>query len=78
VGFTVEQITAGVDGAAVGAYVNDDGKRFDDIELICRSGSKLESFIARKPSPARVAPLRPNDAIARANRWQQGYPEEAA
>ncbi len=33
--------------AARAAFVNDDGKRFDDFELIFRNGSKLESFIQR-------------------------------
>jgi hypothetical protein len=46
-GYTVEQIRTGIDGAARGAFVNDSGKRFDDLELICRTGSKLESFIDR-------------------------------
>lgn len=46
-GYTEEQIRTAIDGAARAAYVNDAGKRFDDIELICRNGSKLESFIDR-------------------------------
>jgi hypothetical protein len=46
-GYTVEQIRQAIDGAACGAFVNEAGKRFDDIELICRSGSKLESFVER-------------------------------
>lgn len=49
-GYTPEQIRDAIDGAQRGAFVNDDGKRFDDLELICRSGSKLESFIARAPA----------------------------
>lgn len=47
-GYTVEQVRAGIEGAARAAFVNEDGKRFDDLELICRSGSKLESFMGRK------------------------------
>jgi len=46
-GYTVEQIKQAIDGAAVGAFTNDSGHRFDDIELICRNGTKLESFIER-------------------------------
>ena len=46
-GYTAEQIRSAIDGAAVGAYVDERGKRHDDIELICRNGSKLESFIDR-------------------------------
>lgn len=46
-GYTPEQIRVAIDGAAKAAFVNDQGKRFDDLELICRTGSKLESFIDR-------------------------------
>lgn len=46
-GYTVDDLKAAVDGAAVGAFVNEQGRRFDDIELICRGGSKVEAFQAR-------------------------------
>jgi hypothetical protein len=46
-GYTVDQIRAAIDGAAEHAFVNEEGKRFDDLELICRNGSKLEDFIGR-------------------------------
>jgi len=47
-GYSEADIRAGIDGAAVAAHVNDEtGQRYDDITLICRNGSKLESFIAR-------------------------------
>lgn len=46
-GYTPEQIREAIDGAARAAFVNDEGRRFDDIELVCRNGSKLEDFIAR-------------------------------
>lgn len=54
-GYTVEQIRQAIDGAANRAFVNADGLKFDDIELICRNGAKVELFIARaaaKPPPA--------------------------
>lgn len=54
-GFTVAQLQAAVDGASVGAFVKD-GRRYDDLELICRDEVKLESFIARwehAPPPLR-------------------------
>ena len=51
-GYTAEQVRAAIDGAARAAFTNDAGKRFDDIELICRNGSKLESFIDRTAKPA--------------------------
>lgn len=46
-GYSEADIRSAIDGAAVAAYVNEDGHRYDDIMLICRNGSKLESFIAR-------------------------------
>lgn len=56
-GYTVADIRQAIDGAARGAFVNDKGKRFDDIELICRAGSKLEDFMGRM----NVTPLRNGD-----------------
>lgn len=45
-GYSAAEIRKAVDGAKHGAF-EDNGKRFDDIELICRNGTKLEDFIAR-------------------------------
>jgi hypothetical protein len=50
-GGTPEEIRTAIEGAARAAHVNDQGQRFDDIELICRNRSKLESFIARAALP---------------------------
>ncbi|MEW6212726.1 MAG: hypothetical protein AB1631_30655 [Acidobacteriota bacterium] len=49
-GYTLEQIKRGIDGCAASSFhrgENDTHTLFDDLELICRSGSKLEGFIAR-------------------------------
>ncbi len=46
-GYTEAEIRKAIDGASVAAYVNDDGVKYDDLTLICRNGSKLESFISR-------------------------------
>jgi hypothetical protein len=46
-GYTVEFIKQAIDGAAVAPFVNEQGRRFDDLELICRNGTKLESFAGR-------------------------------
>lgn len=46
-GYTAEQVRTAIDGAAVGAFVDERGKRHDDLTLICRNGSKLEDFIGR-------------------------------
>jgi biotin operon repressor len=51
-GYTPEQIRTAIDGAARAAFVADNGKRFDDLELICRTGAKLEDFIERAALPA--------------------------
>lgn len=46
-GYSEAEIRKAIDGAAVAAYVNDEGHKYDDLTLICRNGSKLESFINR-------------------------------
>lgn len=47
-GYSEADIRSAIDGAARAAHVNEDtGQKYDDITLICRNGSKLESFIAR-------------------------------
>jgi hypothetical protein len=46
-GYTIEFIKQAIDGAAVAPFVNERGRRFDDLELICRNGTKLESFAGR-------------------------------
>lgn len=59
-GYSEEDIRRAIDGAAHGAFVNEQGKRFDDIELICRNGSKLESFMDRAGNvrqPSRISLL---------------------
>lgn len=60
-GRTVEEIKLAIDGAASDAHTKDNGKRFDDIELICRNGTKFEDFRERgeravaKPTAADAA-----------------------
>jgi biotin operon repressor len=52
-GYTPQQIRTAIDGAARAPFVSpDNGKRFDDVELICRTGAKLEDFIGRASLPA--------------------------
>lgn len=46
-GYTAADIRKAIDGAKHSAFENDTGKRFDDLELICRNGTKLEQFIER-------------------------------
>lgn len=46
--YSEAEIKCAIDGAAAAAYVSkDSGKKFDDLELICRNGGKLEDFIDR-------------------------------
>lgn len=46
-GFSEAEIRKAIDGAAADAFVSPSGQRHDDLTLICRNASKLESFIAR-------------------------------
>ena len=57
-GYTPEQIRTAIDGAAQAAFVGENGKRYDDLELICRTGSKLEDFIERAGTQRDDAGLR--------------------
>lgn len=53
-GYTVEQIKLAIDGCANDKFSmgqNDRGKPFNDLELICRDGVKLESFWHIEKSP---------------------------
>ncbi len=46
-GYTVEQIKSAIDGCKSSSFhmgANNDGKVYDDLELICRTGEKLEGF----------------------------------
>lgn len=51
-GYTEHQILQGIEGAAKRPTVSDAGQVYDDLALICRSGEKLDSFIARADLPA--------------------------
>jgi hypothetical protein len=64
-GYTEAEIRSAIDGAAVGAFEKD-GRRFDDIELICRNGSKLESFIGRTGAPVDLTAARRRAAFRKA------------
>jgi hypothetical protein len=47
-GYTTDQLRAAVDGCGASSFHqgdNERGHRYDDITLICRSGSKVEQFI---------------------------------
>ncbi len=53
-GYTVDQIKEAVDGCALTPHnmgSNDRGEKFNDIELICRTGTNVERFIANNRSP---------------------------
>lgn len=53
-GYTVEQLKAAVDGCRASPHhrgQNDAGAVYDDLELICRNGGKVESFVAKQPVP---------------------------
>jgi len=58
-GYSLDAIRSAIDGAATAAFVNEQGKRFDDLELICRNGGKLEDFMGRASSKPAGAPPMP-------------------
>lgn len=50
-GYTEEQIKQAIDGCRASSWhmgENPNGKQYNDLELICRNGAKLESFMAAK------------------------------
>ena len=70
-GYSVEQIKQAIDGCSRSPFhmgENKDNKRYDDIELICRNGEKLESFIAEYSKPASPQSQREQEA----NDWANG------
>lgn len=82
-GYTQEQMMRAIDGAAIGAWVNEHGKRFDDLELILRNGSKLEDFIERANRAAPggnvvdITTMQP-ESVRKANAYMQFYDENGA
>jgi uncharacterized phage protein (TIGR02220 family) len=62
--YTVEQIKTAIDGCAsspfhMGQGPDSNGTVYDDIELICRNGGKLESFIAKAARDQRLNSFTP-------------------
>lgn len=80
-GYSEEQLCAAIDGCKASTFHqggNDRGAVFDDIELICRTGEKLESFIdhgQRKPA-ARLS-LAGQQTVENLRDWQPPQPKEA-
>jgi uncharacterized phage protein (TIGR02220 family) len=61
-GYTVDQIKAAVDGCKASAWhmgENERRKRYDGLELICRSAEKLDAFRAAVPVKSPDVPLPP-------------------
>lgn len=58
-GYTVDQVKQAIDGCRLDAFsmgANDRQKPFNDIELICRTGDKLESFIQGNVPQSKFSP----------------------
>lgn len=58
-GYTVEQLMAAIEGCRTSPWhqgANDRGKVYDDLELICRSGEKVEGFLDRRQPQGPRAP----------------------
>jgi uncharacterized phage protein (TIGR02220 family) len=54
--YTVEQIKQAIDGCKASPFHmgdNDKRQRYNDFDLICRNGAKLEGFISRADPPPR-------------------------
>lgn len=47
-GHSVEELMHAIDGAKLGAFISDTGRRHDELELIMRDEVKLDSFLARR------------------------------
>lgn len=62
---TLKQAVLGCKASPFHRGENKDGKVFDDIELICRSGEKVEQFLACLPAvvekPIRPVPVDPDE-----------------
>jgi hypothetical protein len=55
-GYTPDELKLAIDGCAGSAFHmgdNEDGKKHNDLELICRKGSKVEQFMERAQGPQR-------------------------
>ena len=78
-GYTPTQIRTAIDGAKRHPFVNDAGKVYDEIDLICRNGAKVEDFIerARRPlvaSNGNVHEIRPRTVSEQ--RWLEKRQQE--
>jgi hypothetical protein len=49
-GYTEAEIRKAIDGVAAAPFTSKEGTVYDDLELICRDGTKLEAFIRRGES----------------------------
>lgn len=59
-GYTVDQIKMAIDGCAMTPHnmgQNDNGKRYDDLELICRTGGGLERFANNTATQPQVSKI---------------------
>lgn len=58
-GYTVDQLKAAIDGCRASPFHQGQNERatvYDDLELICRSGEKVEQFLQAGNPPTRAAP----------------------
>lgn len=55
----VQYVARAIDGLAIGAYVSDQGAKYDDLELVCRDEVHLERFhdlAERRDAPTLMGP----------------------
>lgn len=78
-GYSTDDLKLAVDGCAVTPHnigQNAQGTRFDDLELICRSGGHVERFIGNARAPPTPPPAKPRD-ITRGTARAEDYPAES-
>lgn len=56
-GHTLDEVRQAIDGAALDPYIVG-GKRFDDLELVCRDEPQFDSFMGRRKPAILSKPLR--------------------
>lgn len=76
-GYSVEQLCTAIDGCSRTPHnmgVNEQGQRYDDLELICRTGSQVERFTQNASLPPVVAKRKLTDREKLAAMMTRGAP----
>jgi DNA-binding transcriptional MerR regulator len=71
-GYTLEDIKSAIDGCSRSAHhmgQNDSGTIYDDIELICRTGEKLEQFMTNYNNAPAPKQTKSDQSINNCQEW---------